>query len=477
MNDKGKLWPMSISTGIISRAVLTVLCCCVGLLLVGCGGGGGTSGSTASSQAILLQTTSLGTLANASWVAFQDGNNSWQPLASSTTGNYAGRVTNAPQRYAYAVVNAGATRTEVQIYCATYKELPNLGSPDMTVGNSSASTVSGTISGVMSGETDAEVNIGSVGQGFSQLSGAGDSRTYSLQLSPGTYDVAAITHSGGALPSRVYLERGLAVEGNVTHDITLGSTPETFTLPETYSVNYTGFDPAGTPSTSSWAYTGFRSQQGTWMTLGSGASPAASGAFSYGALPESVLLSGDVYQVNLGESAGSATRTTQLYFAEAGYKSVNLQPWLSGATATLGGGGAYLRPEASWTPYPKAIFYSLTYSTQPAGSVPITWDIFISRDWLSGNSTYTLPDFSALAGWHSAWGMPANAVITSANISTTACNRPLLQYLHLFNTNLSLWADTEVDYASDALTNLSQSRAKPPRCARSPRYPLFPLKP
>ncbi len=57
--------------------------------------------------------------------------------------------------------------------------------------------------------------------------------------------------------------------------------------------------------------------------------------------------------------------------------------------------------------------YRLTYAHVGPGEDDIggpRWEVLITAGWLAGTSSYTLPDFSTLAGWGGDWGLTLTSV-------------------------------------------------------------------
>ena len=165
----------------------------LGAVLSACGGGGtignGNNGGNGGNQRLLSIN-----IANASWVAYQDGSDAnWQTLASTGGFNGTVPVNSTDGRYSLAFVCEGEKTTVYTVH-ATHQEIPQViftcSAPAAEI------TVTGNVSGLENGSA-----IISIGQASVPAQAE-----YTLQVPQGLQDVIAVRFAGD-IPNRVWIHR------------------------------------------------------------------------------------------------------------------------------------------------------------------------------------------------------------------------------------------------------------------------------
>ncbi|GIV16090.1 MAG: hypothetical protein KatS3mg022_1525 [Armatimonadota bacterium] len=354
---------------------------------------------------VLVHTTRGGVPTNADFVAFQDGNGAWQ-VAQGTGGQYALNITDNDGRYGVAIVCVNGTEVSVSILHATRAELGEIHHECSQPLSQSLVTVSGAIGGLGMGG-GATVFLGT-GMGF----GYPLINTYSLQTVPGTYDLIALRYANleTSTVDKVLIRRNVSATTDTTQDIDFNSA-EAF-APEMHTVTVLGATGRAVGSVV------FRSNGKTVAGLG-----WRTDTDTYPGIPTSKLVGNDFHLLSVTDYGSQGVlRTVLRHFKVPADITVSLPDAFVSPEVTTVATAPYARFAASWSAYPDAQAYSLSYHTptapmgrsskrsrQQSGS--ISWFVALSANWLGANSSYTLPDFSALSGWNNTWGLPAGQVI------------------------------------------------------------------
>ena len=230
----------------------------------------------------------------------------------------------------------------------------------------------------------------------------GGSGTFTLNAPLGKRDLIAVslkTVNAKTVPQRFYIERGIDFSGaDIAHNITLTAA---------HSTGVSGYALNGLHNTDAELYlitkndTYFRtSVDGRWY------------------IPDAGLKEGDLYALYGEKKENSTNKVTALKVYDAGAmakedKSLDL---------------SYVTPMSGVAYDNSAIFYGLAYQpsvqSQPFRSYLITMekqatnenvDLALSAGWMSGVSSYTIPDLSALSGFANSWrGARPDGVVVSA---------------------------------------------------------------
>lgn len=367
---------------------------------------------------VLVHTTRGGVPANADFVAFQDGNGAWQ-VAQGTGGHYTLNITDGDGRYGVAIACVNGSEVDVRILHATRAELSEISHECGEPPSQSFVTVSGTVSGLGTNNW-AQVFLGS-GAGFT-YPGTG---TYSLQTAPGTYDLIAVRYAGLEIASvdRVLIRRNVNATTDTTQNIDFNSA-EAF-APEMHTVTVLGTTGETVGSIT------FRSNGKTVATLG-----VTADTFQFAGIPTSKQVGNDFHLVSVTDYGPQRSlRTVLRHFKAPADITLSVPDAFTSPDVTTAATTPYARLTASWSAYPGAQLYLLSYHLEmaPAGRAPkrsrqqgggISWFVALSANWLGANSSYTLPDFSTLSGWNNTWGFPTGRSV-EWNVLAVSSNRNL----------------------------------------------------
>ena len=158
----------------------------------------------------------------------------------------------------------------------------------------------------------------------------------------------------------------------------------------------------------------------TGATLAGFSLPGA-GPFKYYGVPTNRQVAGDLH-VAIGFAFPSLTSTDQsrfaaLYFKDPTDRTVTLGPALTAPTVSTAATAPYVRFRATGpvqTQYNKLVSVSFTQG----GTAPRSASIQASEGYLAGSANYdfTIPDFTAVAGWDNNWG-PKTGVQTTWSVT------------------------------------------------------------
>ncbi len=369
-------------------------------LLLGCSPGG-----------VAFTTDVQGTAAPVSWIAYQDGDEPWQVIR--VEGNRY-RLPIRSGRFGLALVCE--EEPQVRIIHATTRELPTFqvsftgglggGWPptDTLACTFGTSFVIYTISGRVAGVRPNHVAVADY-----YVPGAGADQHYEQKVPAGTRDVVVLevpegfTYPRGGPPTRIVVMRDVVVDGEKRIDVDFnrdGFTP----LARTVTLR------GRLPGEAVWFRPAFFTPLGTYVPLGTVLAERKSSVFRFGAVPPERRRRGDLHRVKVeveDDDAGTTRCVVRDAFAPEDLV-LELPPPLTSAAATIVARQPYyFRFRATWTPYPGAQVYRVTYAhVGPGADVPeLHWEVLLTAGWLAGTSSYTLPDFSTLAGWNRDWGL------------------------------------------------------------------------
>jgi len=364
-------------------------------LALACGGGGGSKapatsggGSGSGGTVTVLPPVLPGDIF---WVAYQDGNGPWK-VANASGGQYTFTVTDPSGRYGLAFVDvvpgpSAPSDVFASLYYFTRSEVSQLDFSSIQI--LSSATVSGNVTGLAPSDTGtvkvrsrtASLPAGAVGYNFTAWGGS--------------QDVVAIRKAGGLTPDRLIVSRNLTITPGGWLPTLDFATQGYALVPQTASAM--GGD-AGDAITT---YANWIAPK-TSISLG-----AASGTtLAFNALPAANHLSDETHFIGAQALQSGTTKGCLAgKYTKSPIGVVNTVP-AKVATPLFGTAitSPYYRPTISWAPFPGALLswiYAQDYTNY------IFWDASFSAGWLAGNtaSSYTLPDFSGLAGWDNAWGL------------------------------------------------------------------------
>ncbi len=394
--------------------------------VLGCSAGG-----------LAFTTDVRGTAAPVSWIAYQDGDGPWQTVPVD---GHRYRLPIRSGRFGLALVCEQEPR--VRIIHATTRELPSLqvsfsggmGTPEPVVitsagggpelaqstyvlacrwGTSSAIySISGTVAGVRPNHV--------VEAPYTDFRPADE---YMQKVPTGTRDLVLLevpkefTYPQRGPPARIILVRDIVVDREKRIDVDFNR--DGF-APLTRTVTLHG----RLPGEAAWFFPAFFTPLGTDVPLvygtraglirstqSFGPVPIAVTAekhnvVRFGAIPPERRRRGDLHRIEVrvnDEDAG----TTRCVVRDARAPEdlvVELPPPLALAAVAIATLRPYPRFRATWKPYSGAQVYRLNYARVGCcGDVGPYWEVLLTAGWLEGTSSYTLPDFSTLAGWMYDW--------------------------------------------------------------------------
>lgn len=382
----------------------------VATLVSACGGGGGGTGGGGSSPTVSVD------IQGASWVAFQDGaSGNWTTLAPNS--GFSGTVpSNAPDgRYSLAFVCPGQKPT-VQVVHATRQELPQL---NFTCSAQAPATVavSGTISGLNGGEA-----LISIGETSTTSSGA-----YTLQVTPGTYDVIAVRFAGNT-PNRVWLQRNRQFSNSTTYPIDFvqadGTVVRVFDVNDG-ALTVSGLDTQAneTATVQVLLQSGSRSS-----VVGLGSALNNLTPIAYPLFPTGVLSPAELFQVRVDTSEQRGV--VQVISTLPNSLTISLPPVYGTPTLSVTNAGAiqFSAQDFSYSETP-VVGYQL--STQANSGA--RYEYLITRGWLGSTNAYTTPVLETVSGWDAAWslqrGEPADVALRVYVSPSGATPQALWSYL------------------------------------------------
>lgn len=378
-------------------------------------------------------------VSDATWVAYQDGDGSWQPLPETTVTSlepmdmaslvrdmpyrsmkrsrlqhpqlpftepelstlqektYAVSIQDADGRYGIAqvCVDPEYGYTDVYIELATVEETPENYVACYFGDDEPRNTLSGQVKGL------GPIDSGVVYAGFDYVPVSPDSPSYSFEeLYWDLYDVVATRFDGSSAPSSIIIKRDVSVNQNQPVDFDFGG-DDAFT-PELRSVQINE-DTLGdslrggvTLSTDNYTYVPLgQLVQGT--------------SFNYAAIPAEKLGRDTSYYLyaEAGDSLDGTTVSIGRTLTTPVDSSLTLPEPLASASAVVGSNTPYLRPTATWSPYPGSkVSYTNSYYQFSEGGSAFAF-VYLREAWLpsAGEFTYTMPDFTGVAGWKNDWGL------------------------------------------------------------------------
>lgn len=377
----------------MKEVVTKLMCVTVAAVVLsiadGCGGGNGSS-QQPSKSTVTLRTMNDHTLQNAMWVGFQDGSGTWTRLTPNSLGSYSALVKSPTHKYTLAVVAVDGGVTTVHLYSATTDEVAQI------VLQTNSLTVTGpTVSGTLT----APNSVDSVGvyTGFGAYTSFSTTPPATYQTTPTTtgatdivaFDGTTLSDRSGIGIDKMLIYRGAAINANYTQNLNFTG-PDAFS-PLPYKINFTG----GSPLTQ-FATSQLNTANGTVM------STTTYSATSVGfALPMDKRSQGDVYIASVASSTAPAMDMTTVSHTVAFTNPVDLTIALPAqfvGTVMLTPAVPYSRYQASWSPWPNASLYRLTFDGDTEN-----WDMIATKGWLGGAATFTMPDLTAVAGWSADW--------------------------------------------------------------------------
>jgi hypothetical protein len=378
----------------------------------------GTPDAGSTPHVVLRTFDDVGTPANYTWAAFQDGTGSWQHLSPTTTaGTYQFDVKSG--RYGVAVVCAdapGVNSRGVVRYATTaivdvridivITSLCRVGTP------ASSHTISGAL-------------MWPAGSYYYRWGHANGSL---LNVSMSASTLFATAFLGGKLAdlvvgvssaqdgglTRVMIVRDLMLSADLQRPFDFVN--QGTSVGPTYSVLVS--DASDSASLDVY-YTTRGEGGGMPMRQAATSTPSAGNRLlTYASIPAGLTRSGDAYLIVARENDASGGRELKLRTNTAENHNLALPARFS---ANLDVETApYLRPRASFTDYAGATQYKLDWGFFPSNETH-SFDMLVDADYLAapGTQTLTFPDLSAVSGFNSKWVPPAGTA-DAVNMSATA---------------------------------------------------------
>lgn len=387
----------------IGLTLALLLALILALVLAGCGESGVVVAPVQVPTEVILRTMNGTTLANAAWVAYQDGDGSWRVIEKKSTGVYREEVSDPAGRYGLAIVSPGA-QPVITLYQGTLAEMS-------TITHVFAPFVPGayTVQGQIKGAT-AGLDTVTAALGFNTVTST-TLVPYAMNFLAGAkYDLVAYRRKlATGMTDKFYIERNIQLSGNSTHSIDFNDD-----LHSGNAERYTVSAPDITDGSVM-----LRTVNRTVLTVSESHSFGA--PIPYAALPAAQMREGDLYIANLTATSQSGMLTIRqmrrMAFAQPANQNTAL-PALFGSPGVTAADGNIT---ATWSPYPNALAYNL----QCAADAGSQWNVLLSAGWLQANTRhgYTLPALSSLAGWLNAWS-PAGGE-REWTFDAITSNRPL----------------------------------------------------
>ncbi len=364
--------------------------------------------NVSTSEGFAFTTDVLGTAAPVSWIAYQDGDQPWQTVRVE---GHRYRLPNRSGRFGLALVCEqeylvriiqGTTRelSAFQVSFTGGVEEPLSGYATYALacrpGTSSAKYP------IYIRETGMRPDHGAYVAQFSSGNSSGP-----LKVPAGTRDIVVMEvpkrwmYGEGELPARIVLIRAVVVDGEKHIDVDFSR--DGF-APLTRTMTLRGLRPGEV----GWFSAAFFTPLGTEVPLGQLYPYQKLSVFRFGAIPPEHRRRGDLHRIKVEVSDKDAgTRCVARDALAPEDLVVDLPPPLASAAAKVVARQPYYRLRATWSSYPGVQVYRVTYAyLGPCDDCPsLQWEVLLTTGWLAGASSYTLPDFSTLAGWNRDWGL------------------------------------------------------------------------
>ncbi len=361
------------------------------------------------------------------FVAFQDGDGAWQAVPVSGT-EYRLTVNDPARRYGIVMVHeqtmvGGPPIAFVYVLHATIEELPEVEYVPEAPEQTGQVAVTGTVQGITAPEY-AEIAMGSGrGTAFAYFG-----YSYSLYVSPGTYDLCASRFSGthGGSADKLFIRRDVTVAGDATIDIDFNSA-DAFAL-QNKRLTVQGMTGDGM------VVVNLLTNRGSMASLQK-LYQVTTTDIDMATVPTDKLQGNDIHQLMVTGFEGGTYREVIRYFKSVDSLTVTLPPPLGTVSVRQVAITPYLRLQMQWEAYPGAQGYFTNISSSiprsrargrtPEGS---SWNIALSIGWLGAQTSYTIPDLSSVTGWNNAWG-PQSTGYIEWNLSAFSTSGDLLNAL------------------------------------------------
>ncbi len=337
------------------------------------------------------------------WVAYQDGSGPWTRVSASGTNSY--QFTVSSPRAAVATVDTVGSGFDLNVTYATAAEFNGFGNTQ-SLGACGSKTINGTVSNVSNTQV-ANVTLGYSSAFVLPIT----SSAFTLQnVASGPQDLfASRMNAAMQRVDKIILRRGVDVASGGSLAVLDFNAAEAF-APAVGNVTVSGLG-ADTATVAS-IFSGVRGS--TFGFIGTISDYlAASGAVSYDAVPAANMNSGELQQLYAFASAANSTTSTRfagVYFRTPTDRTISFGPALSTPTVTRDASGAFSRVRVQLgiqADYGRAMTADFSQTTINRGA-----SVFITTAFTAGVPwDVTLPNFTGVTGWLSAWGLQNGTAI------------------------------------------------------------------
>lgn len=404
------------------------------------------------------------TTAGTAWVAAQGDSGAWQ-VAQPTAGSYTLRISNAAERYGWAVVcskiEAGLTTYQVNVYQLTLGEVRNLAlqcPPAVTDGF--FSNLNGQLNGLAG-------RYGQVAYGSSS-DFVDPARTSEFPPTPaypgyllegvrhGTADLMALRYLPPNTPGTVFeadravFQRSYTVGGNQTFNLDTNG-PDSFALEGSYTATLQGSN----PTSEGLSYVAYLTNTTQTLYLADSQQQAAN--LVYRAIPAARRNSSEFYVFNARETSFNnlnlQNRQVLRSFATPQNTS-GIFLNLPGATLTLLGNQflASWGTGYTWLGSGTRLFSLRLTQLAVEPNTNLEWNLHLSQSWMGTAASYQVPNLSQSCaatqtpcasspsnapanGWLAAWGLRTNLEL-DWSLSAVQVSLPLRDWLPLVQSSV-----------------------------------------
>lgn len=215
---------------------------------------------------------------------------------------------------------------------------------------------------------------------------------YTMQVPPGTHDLVLLEAStitiGDPQPAAAFVKRAVAVTAATQVDLDAGDVEDlqTFEVSDSKAVT----------------------------TLYANGTVAPLAAQTIASLAADQMAAGDVYDLQLSVTSGSAVATRTFATDQPGDLAWVDVPALGTVTTAVAATQPYPQLASTWAMYPEASGYTWAAAqtaTNGQGSAQVVWTAQLSASVLGTTPSFEMPDFSQLAGWNPALQLVAGKAV------------------------------------------------------------------
>jgi len=325
------------------------------------------------------------------WVAYQDGEGSWQRLAGED-GVFKFPVTSPRYGVAVACDAPGSDAQWIGLMLATVAETvnPRIACP---IAANPTDTVSGTVTGVPPGygsEVDAYLFGDWIEAGNGEYSFATRSGTRDVIAAMGTYYTAT-----GSTVRRVILLRDRQISSSGTR-FDFDFATQGVDLTANAQVSCSGISQGDQVST----VASYQTVGGSELALFTGATPN----FTFLLIPQAERRTGDYYAISAYVTGTGGSRSKTKLVTDPSSVELSLPPANATSAVDRVTASPYIRLKATLPDAAEATYFRVRYTNFSDG-LGRDWFSIITPGWVSQQRSFTLPDFSAVSGWDNSWGL------------------------------------------------------------------------